>query len=383
MAEVRTIIPEKLYVGLGHQSRTSHPLAALTAWGTDAASKNRMQTVQSHSKQTWCMDNSPQWGIRIAGASYKDELFIQDPRGFSVSVGTANVLWLMKTCTVVDGVIQAPCVWARVSGRNILLVVGSQAHDLAIIQTRVANSKVSIKQVRLGDWITLQNGTQGVYMGKFHTLMFDTTMGWRSNQAMENRLSVDGATKTVLWQPNVKRAWMPKHYQTLMFLSNPTVAEHTPHDHVYTDVQAELKVNELLNDATCDVSRNLRGYNYGRVLYATRKVPELDKLIIQPESTVCMTADEASAMPYKMHYSENGIDFWMLGSTTRNGVVNLLEWDKVALNQNQLRVRTTTKTSGFHENNTKTLAVNQVLGNLYVMKSTYVSSLGNKLEACI
>jgi hypothetical protein len=160
------------------------------------------------------------------------------------------------------------------------------------------------------------------------------------------------------------------------------VAEHVAHDHVYTECEAELKVNELLNDVTCYVVRNTRSYGSDRVMLATRKLADLGQLTIKPEPIICASEDEVNSLPHKVHYSEQGTHFWVWAGQQRNSGVSLMEWDLSALNQNQLKFVTST-TLGSHTARSQHLPVNQVLNNLYVMRATYVSHLGNKLEALI
>ena len=377
MSEVRTIIPEKLFVGVGRKVNGSYPPAALTAWGTDTASKNRMQTVMNSSAQAWTLDNTPQWGIEIGNTVWRDEIMLCDPRGFSTNVKSQLVLELIKNCTVWEGKIQASCVWARQSGVNTILAVGSQAHDVAKLQTRIANSKVTWKQVPVGSWVTLNNGTQGVYLGKYNRLMFDRSK-WISNQA-DNKLSLDISAKVVLWQPTITRHWNPYHTQAVMFVSNAVVAEHTPYTESFTEQQAELKLNELLADPTCWCQASQKGQS---TVLATKKSTDLDTHVLTPKQVVCTDWDEVQNYHSKLHYSTDGANFHLVGSKNRNNEVSVYEWNYQALQQNKLMFVSVTS-QGYVRAKSQTLHASQVLPNLWVMEMNVTSSWGHQLVNCV
>ena len=379
MTEQRWIIPQSVFVGISRNPKGSAPLSQMTAAGTDSAAKGRMQTVTSNSQDQYTLPNTPQWGVTLAGSGWKDEIRVADPRGFSVNVRMDAVLQMMKECAVVNGIVQAPCVWARSAGQNVLLAVGSETHDLALLQTRLANSKVTLKNVPLGNWVTLNNGVQGVYLGKYHKLWFESSNWIRSDYG--NKLQVDDTARAVIWQPTVKRRWNPAHSQCIMFLTNPIVAEHVNHDHEYTDAQAELKVNELLQDASCNVQRTTRSYYSERVVVASRKPIKMDQVSITTEPVVYADADEVNRQAHKVHWSPDGVKFWMWSGQNRLSSVSLCEWNSESLKQNQLKF-----VRAAHNSNTpaqRTIDANKALSDLYVFKATYKTALGNQITNLI
>jgi len=260
------------------------------------------------------------------------------------------------------------------------LAVGSETHDLAQLQTRLANSKVSLKNVQLGDWVTLNNGVQGVYLGKFHKLWFESST-WISS-GNPNKLRVDDTARVVLWQPVLKRSWKPAHTQCVMFLSNAVVAEHVPGECTYTDAQAEILINQLLQDDSCYVQRTSRGYYSEHVLMATRKPVQMDKLQITPEPIVYTNSDEINMLSHKVHWSPDGVKFWMWASQNKQATVNLCEWDTSSLQLNELKFVTAGK---MHNNSASQcqMDVKHTLQNLYVFKATYTSTLANTITVCI
>lgn len=378
MTDTRWIIPEKLFMGFSRNVRGHAPVAAFTGAGTDSGAKSRMQTVTSNSSQTWTLDNTPQWGIRVGKSSWRDEIYMEDPRGFSVSVRSDHVLQLMRECVVINGVVQAACVWARTNGQNMLLVVGSDTHDLAQIQTRLAHSKVPLKQVKLGDWITLQNGTQGVYLGKYHKVTFDH--GTWVNSDSKNKLQVDVTARMAIWQPTMKKSWNPQHTQCVMFLTNPVIAAHEPGDTTLADTEAELKLQEILQDASCLVQRTTRSYTSEQVVLAARKMPLMHELVISKIPVAYAHVEDIQALNHKVHWSPDGINYWMWGHAARNRV-NVYEWDTQALSHNELQL--STQQSGLHVSaKQKHVDVTLALQNLYEFQVSHKSSLGNMLCGC-
>lgn len=376
MTDQRWIIPDKLFMGFSRNIRGTAPLAAFTGAGTDSGAKGRMQTVSNNSVKTWTLENVPQFGIKVGNRSWRDEILMEDPRGFSVYVRSEHVLQLMQECVVIQGVIQNACVWARTNGQNMLLVVGSETHELAQVQTRLANSKVSLKQVNLGDWITLQNGTQGVYLGKYHPVTFDNTPWMNANGSL--KLEVDATARMAIWQPLIKRSWNPLHTQRVLFLTNPVIAAHEPSTHTFTEAQAELKLQELLHDAHCLVRRTNRGYSAERVVLAARKMPDAHQLMIHKVPVSYAHVDEVHALNHKVHWSPDGVNFWMWHTISRNSKVTVYAWDPTLLSSNQLQwvrqaVNSNTALS-------KTLDVNQAFSNLYEFQVMHTSALGNQLH---
>lgn len=377
MTDQRWIIPEKLFLGFSRNPRGHTPSAAFTGAGTDSGSKSRMQTVTNNCANTWTLDNTPQWGIKVGKSSWHDEIHMEDPRGFSVSVRADHVLQLMRDCVIIQGVIQAACVWARTNGQNMLLVVGSETHDLAQIQTRLANSKIPLKQVKLGDWITLQNGTQGVYLGKYHKVTFDNSP-WMSSDN-KNKLEVDATARMVIWQPTLKRSWNPTHNQCVMFMTNPVIAAHEPGHTAYTDAQAELKLQELLQDAHCLVQSSTRRYYSERVVLAARRMPEIDKIGIHKVPVAYADVNELQSQNHKVHWSPDGVNFWMWGHAARGSQVSVYEWHTASLAQNQLRL-VRQQVANSQSASQKLLDVSNALQNVYEFQITYTSALGNLLS---
>jgi hypothetical protein len=375
MTDQRWIIPEKLFLGFSKNVRGHAPPAAFTGAGTDSSAKGRMQTVTNNSVQTWTLDNTPQYGIKVGKSAWRDEIYMEDPRGFSVSVRAEHVLQLMRECMMINGVIQSACVWARTNGHNMLLVVGSETHELAQTQTRLANSKIPLKQVKLGDWITLQNGTRGVYLGKYHKVIFDHSP-WLSS-SNRNKLEVDTTARMAIWQPSMKRSWNPKHTHSVMFLANAVIADRESGPEEYTEAEAELKLQELLHDPHCLIQRTNRHYGSERVLLAARKMPDESKLVINKVPVSYADVEEVQGLNHKVHWSPDGKNFWMWNHTSRNNQVSVYAWDMAKLEQNHMNLirAVINSNTGVH----RMVDAKEALLNLYEFEISYTSSLGNEL----
>ena len=126
------------------------------------------------------IDNTPMTGFEIAktvrrygwGGGGNVKWRITDPRGFDLEISSENFASVLACTTMVNGVIQEECVWGRQGANNILLPVTSDPYKEATKQTTLVNSKVSMKDVGIGDTITVltsQTSTgnlTGTYLGK-------------------------------------------------------------------------------------------------------------------------------------------------------------------------------------------------------------------------
>jgi hypothetical protein len=167
----KTIIPNEIYVGAASKSST----CMVTAHGTDKVAQNRMDTLHRNcGGEANCMklENEPLLGFELRGSVYKDQHRVRDPRGFDVCINNYLMDHLLQTATIVRGVIQQPCVYARTGGNTMLLNCHTEKYSQAVLSTQVANSKASWKNVKPGNLITLKTGVKGTYMGKFRVLTY-------------------------------------------------------------------------------------------------------------------------------------------------------------------------------------------------------------------
>ena len=97
---------------------------------------------------------------------------IQDPRGFEIEITSENFASMIDCTTMINGVIQEECVWGREGSVNVLLPTNSEPYKEATKQTTLVNNKVSLREVKIGDHVTLidksnkSGNRDGVYMGR-------------------------------------------------------------------------------------------------------------------------------------------------------------------------------------------------------------------------
>jgi len=97
-----------------------------------------------------------------------DKWRIEDPRGFELEVPSGNLEEIVRTCTIVDGKIEQPCIWARMGAINILVPAHTELYKKALENTVRSKTKASITDAKPGDTVVLQNGRQGTYMGHYY-----------------------------------------------------------------------------------------------------------------------------------------------------------------------------------------------------------------------
>lgn len=377
MTDRRYIISDEILVGLSKKNNSHAPGAWMTTAGSDSAAQGRMRTVKSNSNETWLIPNTPVTGISIGGHSWKDEIRVEDPRGFSVNLRVPDLLDVMQDCVVINNTLQTPCVWARSLGNLTLVAVGSETHTLALNQTRLANSKVSVKDVKLGSWITLNNGEQGYYMGKYYVMHFD--MSTWTGHSNPNKLVVDHTARMVLWKPDTKHIWNPQKTQSLVVTTSAVIAEHELKEYEFTPEQAELKVNQLIQDPSCTRSNNSRDLYSENVVLLSRKHINYPDIQIVPHKLNISNVGQLEDVVGSVHYHD-GNSFWMrTNMNSQKNSMTLHKWHDVHLANHELRW--VVVTTGINRGRVETQHVDpqQVLNDLYVLTLEYKTALGNQL----
>lgn len=189
-------IPEKTYVGAqGEFSTEKPPLGFLTPWGTNAAAKKRMGTVddwtgdgmrnigRGQMKKTYeptkvVLDNPPMSGFQIGKEvrrySTNNVLWrIMDPRGFELEISSGNMAYLLQNSDIVKGELQGEMQWCRDGSDNYLLPVGSEAYEEFKANSEALTGGVSVKDIKRGDEVRLPDGTEGTYLGAYFVITFN------------------------------------------------------------------------------------------------------------------------------------------------------------------------------------------------------------------
>ena len=248
-------IPEKHYVGMIKRDHDNLPLGFMTPWGSDASARKRMTTVDA-----WCLNNSqgtyakklepmtivnaPMSGFRVTndirttGYGGLDKWRIEDPRGFELEITSGNLAELLQVGVVDCGAILDPCVWARNGAQNVLLSTSTQAYQSAVQATKTANSRANWRDVKIGNQVTLQNSTAGIYLGKFGIVY----RKWRNNSSSVTT-NIDKVPVTAIYNESEKQVYL---------IRNPRLVSIDSLD-VITASEAELTINQLAADGQIDL----------------------------------------------------------------------------------------------------------------------------------
>ena len=94
---------------------------------------------------------------------------VRDPRGFVVEISMANLIYLIGNTTLINGIVQDPCVWGKDNDGNILIPVDSDEYKELINQPESENPAklVNIKHIKKGDLCLLKDGDEMVYCGRY------------------------------------------------------------------------------------------------------------------------------------------------------------------------------------------------------------------------
>jgi hypothetical protein len=194
----------QLYVGLKPQSKDSVDLGFATPFEKGSAFEKRKKTVDE-----WCgtrdyvyddkgnikrdkngcyqtverppkikmVDNKPRGGFKITD-DVKRVYWgggnvvwrVEDPEGFELEIQSQNLMAIIQTAGVNEGgVIPGYCLWGRDGKNNILLHEKSEEYKNAILaaETLKKPGEVSASVRKMGTKYLLQDGSEGIYLGKF------------------------------------------------------------------------------------------------------------------------------------------------------------------------------------------------------------------------
>jgi hypothetical protein len=372
MTEERILIPEKIYVGVPKQTwGHEFPSMGMSAWGRDSSARSRMETVDRYSVKGVLIDNDPQTGFVIQSA-HGDELSISDPRGFSTLVESSYITKLLRNVTLVNGNIMEPCVWARSRGKTLLLTTQSNDYDMAVVQTQVANSKASWKDARPGNRISLTNGLQGIYLGKFYNL--DST-ALHTGKNCSTWTMQDTAQFVIVKDTNVKHR-RKNVVREIFFLSAPKLARIETRDQL-TLAESEQLLNQYLRDSDT-VQVNARVFmscvdKFTHVPLMTLETHEFADQIDQ-----CVDCDHNAVV--ELSNGQGGILTGRYGKAIGKANDQIKLIDMTALkDQSQIVWQMDRHTRGHVSINTMLFDPAQV-ANVWHIKASYTSPQGNLIE---
>ncbi len=249
--------PEEFYIGMitTRQSgggKDDLPLAFITPNGTDSAAVKRKATVDG-----WVSQNSGRTGQTVSSSVIKNEALggfrlldsirhyssfgsgstkwrVEDPRGFELEISSPNLMQIMENTVVDQGEILDACIWSRNGKENYLVPVSSELYKQAVVNTERSQKSASLRDLKPGDSVIMQNGQTGIYQGKFYTWSL-------SNEYNNSESTVDFSSK---------KKWVFLDGKTISVITSPKLAEITKGAEVL-DEDAALK---FLNDACQDGS---------------------------------------------------------------------------------------------------------------------------------
>lgn len=187
------------------------------------------------------IDNTPVTEVYIGSSvsrwSTSNKLFrVQDPRGFTVEVPTDNIATLLHLTTVVNGVINEPCVWGREGSNHILLPVNSEPYlETLDKMDTLANKLIKLSDLKVGDVVKFfESDTEYTYLGKAKTTWrlkpYDLKYGYSGRYYhpesykvyLEERLIKDSKWEPVFSHRYKYAAEEIRYYKTS---SNPKITE--------------------------------------------------------------------------------------------------------------------------------------------------------------
>jgi hypothetical protein len=240
----------------------------MTPWGEDAAAKKRMASVdhwangrynQNTKLSSTTINNAPIVGFKLTSSIRKgdygaaDKWRIEDPRGFELEITSSNLAELMSVTTIERGEILEKCVWARNGGNNVLLSVESDDYKEAVAMTAILNSSASWKDVKIGNEIILQNGTRGVFLGRYHCLV----PSWRNhksniNNSIQPKIGLRTYIKSTAPEYNPNNKFTNK----LVIVSSPKLSSILSSNEI-TAKEAEMQINDAINTSTWQSSETI------------------------------------------------------------------------------------------------------------------------------
>lgn len=272
MARENVKIPEKHYVGLQKRYVDALPLGFMTPWGEDAASRKRMDTVDSWAGRdalpAVTIDNQPMSGFRLTKSirttNYggHDHWRVEDPRGFELEISSGNLAQLISVGTVENGEFLDQCVWARHGANNVLLSTNTEEYQEAIENTRVAGLKASWRDVRLGDRVVLQNNIRGVWLGRMHSV----TRQWNSDHTSSRGTNEIQASSKLMHLILSDDSTSTRYSQDLHIIATPKLSYIEPATTSLTEAEAEVLANAALERK--DVNKVTSSYGSDPVLVA-------------------------------------------------------------------------------------------------------------------
>lgn len=165
-------IAKEIYIGYDPtKTKNQLPEAEVIPFGESPNEKRKLESLTSKYPFLFEHNNIPLPGFTLYRTdrwkSNDPSWLVIDPRGFLVRIGSQNLENIMHVTGITEGLIQQKCVWARENSETKMTLVPISSVDYinAVMNTKLLDDRVDIKDVQIGDKVLLQNGMKGTYLG--------------------------------------------------------------------------------------------------------------------------------------------------------------------------------------------------------------------------
>ncbi len=282
-------IPELMFTGYQLRGADDHKLSFMTPYSEDKAFEKRLDTVRR-----WCnqgvkpelVKNVPSGGFKIDNnvRRYRTDNVVWElthPKGFNFQITSENLCELLLNSEILNGEIQQQLLFVRRGNENYLTSTSSDIYKNALTQKKY-ETKVSVKDLKIGDILTLKTGVKVVYYGKFHSVKFRKRL---KSSYYNSTTEIDKEIKQNI-DPNIKSKLYCFYKEVdgcndvIKLSTGLTVLSIDGHDNNVTESYAIQKINESMintqrNANNVNKIENLYlSYNgYGDIFLGVRKKP--------------------------------------------------------------------------------------------------------------
>lgn len=264
-------IPDEIWaISHNHPKESLHYMCPITRTRTGEVSSQskRMQSTGSQwAKQSEdegeYYENLPITKIVIGDAvtrwSTSNKLFrVTDPRGFTVEVPTGNIAALLHHTTVINGVVQEECIWAREEGSHVILPVNSAPYHQSIKKIAMVDNALKIGDLVPGDRVKMIHNqqildTEYEYIGSAK-LRWIRTITWNSSHFPPQIDAVDDDRWVGLFL--IRYRYNGKDYHKVVYETNPKIGARK------SGIPTTKVTSDLLNSAVHYYQQTLPGPIY-------------------------------------------------------------------------------------------------------------------------
>jgi len=241
---------------------------------------------------------------------------LADPRGFELEISSDNFARIIDCATIEKGVILGKCVWGRDGAKNILLPEASDVYQDAVKRTAQVNTKISLKDVQIGDTVELlsKDGTDsdGVYLGKYYFLCV-TEGTTEDNRGSYNRHYENGIHSLAGGQAERYLFEKDGSYFTLSTLKIVAITN---------KIATPLLKEEVAQEVTGWLSNTNRidGFDYLVLISPTKVKPEKVTTVLEPvqHTGPWVPANKYDSIPDAL-ICKNGDRYYIASFTNKPG----------------------------------------------------------------